>query len=92
MMPSRSVADGPVCARRNPDIWSEPESKALAVTLCGACPLRAECLVDSAKLTYEQARHVVAGGLLPYQREKVWRKFGKEISVTCARDILQHVK
>lgn len=76
--PTRTVADGPVCARpdENPEVWFDADLRAVAKRLCKQCPVRAECLVESQKLNWREEDWGVWGGMVPRQRKKIKERYG----------------
>jgi hypothetical protein len=75
MFPSRDVADGPLCAQHDPEMWFDSERYAEAKTLCQRCPVQAACL--DAALTVgriEDQRYGVWGGFIPSERATLRRR------------------
>jgi WhiB family redox-sensing transcriptional regulator len=58
--------DRAACVGQDPGIWTDDHRQAEAATVCGSCPVRADCLEHA--LT-GRIRHGVWGGLTPEQRQ-----------------------
>lgn len=74
---TRHWRDRAACAGYPPEWWeadgTDPGTVELALSICGWCPVREECLEDQLAWERGRGRWLIFGGMTPAERERYAR-------------------